>query len=235
MQSFQSGHRGSKGFVARPCGWQVQTSFPMSFPANSALDIQYGSFLSVTGEKRVEAKLTDSEASLRPASTPYPFQCVRQLAQAQSSTASVSISPLGPYGDLVCARSHPAHYVQTCMESCRWCRVRVCLELLLSPPPSDPLLLLLEMADTTKRTCSRNNEALIVDRLFVHVFVFLFSCCVQNDDLDRLDRSICLYLFHCTLRNYNVIRSKNLYIWLCLCSSLLFCNCTCVYVRVRTS
>jgi hypothetical protein len=42
----------------------------------------------VTGEKRVEAKLTDSEASLRPASTSYPFQCVRQLAQAQSEQHS---------------------------------------------------------------------------------------------------------------------------------------------------
>lgn len=153
MQSFQSGHRDSKGIVGRAVG-RCKLLFPCRFQ-QTMLDIQDGSFLSVTGEKRVEAKLTDSEASLRPASTPYPFQCVRQLAQAQSSTASVSISPLGPYGDLVCARSHPAHYVQTCMESsCRWCRVRVCLELLLSPS-SDPLLLLLEMADTTKRTCSR--------------------------------------------------------------------------------
>lgn len=202
----------------------------------------------------MEAKLTDSEASLRPASTPYPFQCVRQLAQAQSSTASVSISHLGPYGDLVCARSHPAHYVQTCMESCRWCRVRVCLELLLSPPPSDPLLLLLEMADITKRTCSRNNEALIVDRLFVHVFVFLFSCSctfstVHCEITMLFVQKIYIYGYACARLYYFVIvhafmcvivrledESRSVVVchqFLVRVCPLLACVCVCVSVRER--
>lgn len=104
---FRAAIAGSKGIVARPCGWQVQTSFPMSFPANSALDIQDGSFLSDRREKSggqtdrqwgvVEARLYVVPLSMRATTCSGP--------ERAAQLGSVSISPLGRYGDLLCARS----------------------------------------------------------------------------------------------------------------------------------
>jgi hypothetical protein len=88
----------------------VQTSFPMSFQQQcTTLIIQDGSFLSVTGEKRGEAR---ARMTSKPccADGLYPFNACDKLRAQSQSISHLSLSVRRSLCSLA-----PTH-VQTCME-----------------------------------------------------------------------------------------------------------------------
>jgi len=107
------GRQRGKG-IGRAVGRANFFSIPMSFPTTvHYTDHQDGSFLSVTGEKRGEARaLPDKQSPLLCADGLYPFNaCDNLLAQAQSQSIShLSLSVRRSLCSLA-----PTH-VQTCME-----------------------------------------------------------------------------------------------------------------------
>jgi hypothetical protein len=99
----------------------VQTSFPMSFQQQcTTLIIQDGSFLSVTGEKRGEAR---ARMTSKPccADGLYPFNACDKLRAQSQSISHLSLSVRRSLCSLA-----PTH-VQTCME---W---RPCLDSKIHP------------------------------------------------------------------------------------------------------